>query len=1066
MSTYSTNGLPYGSPVVTRQIIGTGTDTFTNAWFYDTELGSSGYGRPWLTVGASGAWERFTYDTNGRLTKVVSQFQNGATNAAENISRVREFDYTAVHTNDVGTNEPNVARTVIEKLYGSEIARTYTLVLTNERRTIQCLVTNAPWNHAANLVTITKSFALTNGTLETTKGPDGTVSITRSVTNLTGWRTNISYSGQPATGDTNIVDGTITTTISDPTNRTISSITIAYPQNFVTDSQTYTNFDAFGRPQRTVYLDGSSSEVTYSDCCGFGSSTDREGTTITNVFDPLKRLVLTKNLGTGIAYSNTYDAVGYVVRVMRVGSDNSEMTNRTAAYNTAGRMTGSGDGIGNPTTVAFSRSGGYNLTITTYADGGTRIEKSFQDGSLYEVTGTAVHPFRRNFYGSGTVNGVLGYAFTEVKLTNGVESGEWTRTVTDMAGRTALTLQNDDVHDPGETVYGYNSAGQLTNVTDPDSVSTLYLYNAKGENSFTVVDMDRDGVIDWAGTDRITWTTNYTANNGVANVRRSETYVWASDGNTPTLVSVQESAVNGLATWSAGFGVTNRTEISFPGGGVRYSKKIAPDGTFTTTRFENGRVTAIARTNGSTQLGATTFSYDSHGRQTRTTDARNGTMTNWYDNADRLMSVATPAPASGQNSQVTSNLLDGVGRVWKAVQPDGTALTNQYFTTGALQKRTGSRTYPVQHAYDDQGRMISLRTWRDYAGNTGTADTVWRQNSRGKVVAKTYADNSSVTYSYTAAARLYGRVWARGVQTGYSYNYAGDVGNVYYDDGTPSEAIGYDRRGRLASSVRNSTTTNVFTHHEGGPVTSETQFGVLVTNRFDEFLRRTNVAVLIGSTVVASTSYSYNSAGRLSTVTDGTNSATYSYVANSPLVSQIVFASNSTTRMTTIKSYDYLNRLTLITNNVAGASAESPAFAYALNSADQRTGVTNFGGGTSSTNPTHWLYGYDALGQVTNGTKRWNDSTLVLGQQFGYSFDDIGNRRFAISGGDANGLHKRLQTYSANNLNQYTSRTVPGYLEIIGSATNTATVSVNNVTASRRTLNLTRQPRHARCQQF
>jgi hypothetical protein len=44
-------------------------------------------------------------------------------------------------------------------------------------------------------------------------------------------------------------------------------------------------------------------------------------------------------------------------------------------------------------------------------------------------------------------------------------------------------------------------------------------------------------------------------------------------------------------------------------------------------------------------------------------------------------------------------------------------------------------------------------------------------------------------------------------------------------------------------------------------------------------------------------------------VSDGTNSAAYSLLANSSLVGQIVFASNSATRMTTAKHYDFVNVL-------------------------------------------------------------------------------------------------------------------------------------------------------------
>ncbi len=81
---------------------------------------------------------------------------------------------------------------------------------------------------------------------------------------------------------------------------------------------------------------------------------------------------------------------------------------------------------------------------------------------------------------------------------------------------------------------------------------------------------------------------------------------------------------------------------------------------------------------------------------------------------------------------------------------------------------------------------------------------------------------------------------------------------------------------------------------------------------------------------------------------------------------------------------------------------------------------------------------------MTSGVKYWPDNSVVAGQQFGYSFDDIGNRKTASAGGDQWGANLRYENYGANNLNQYTHRTVPGAVEVIGSATNTATVTVNN----------------------
>jgi len=200
-------------------------------------------------------------------------------------------------------------------------------------------------------------------------------------------------------------------------------------------------------------------------------------------------------------------------------------------------------------------------------------------------------------------------------------------------------------------------------------------------------------------------------------------------------------------------------------------------------------------------------------------------------------------------------------------------------------------------------------------------------------------------------------------------------------------------------------------------------------------LRRDNLSVLNASSgLLNSTAYGYHPASRLLTVTSGNNTATYSYLANSPLLGQIAFANSGAVTMTTTKQYDYLNRLTAIQSG-AGASPVS-SFNYAYNSANQRTQVTN-------SDNSHWIYQNDHLGQVISGKKYWSDGTPVAGLQFTYDFDDIGNRKSTAAGGDASGNNLRSANYTANNLNQYTSRDVPGYATVLGSANPTATVTVN-----------------------
>ena len=196
-----------------------------------------------------------------------------------------------------------------------------------------------------------------------------------------------------------------------------------------------------------------------------------------------------------------------------------------------------------------------------------------------------------------------------------------------------------------------------------------------------------------------------------------------------------------------------------------------------------------------------------------------------------------------------------------------------------------------------------------------------------------------------------------------------------------------------------------------------------------------------GVSILGSTGYGFDAAGRLQTVTDGTNAATYSYLANSRLIGQIAYARSGQTVMIRTNQYDALNRL-VKTETQDAQPAVLASFAYGLNAAHQRTSVTNADGA-------YWVYQYDSLGQVTSGRKCWANGTPVLGQQFDYTFDDIGNRQTAVTGGDAAGHNRRYQHYTANSRNQYEERLVPGYLEVTGSAATNATVTLNNQAVTR-----------------
>ncbi len=93
---------------------------------------------------------------------------------------------------------------------------------------------------------------------------------------------------------------------------------------------------------------------------------------------------------------------------------------------------------------------------------------------------------------------------------------------------------------------------------------------------------------------------------------------------------------------------------------------------------------------------------------------------------------------------------------------------------------------------------------------------------------------------------------------------------------------------------------------------------------------------------------------------------------------------------------------------------------------------------------TRWNYGYNDKGEVTSGIRERTaaPNAAVPGWNHGYSFDEIGNRLATTTNG-------RASTYTPNNLNQITTRTVPRAFDVIGKAATTAAVTVNTLATTR-----------------
>jgi len=373
-----------------------------------------------------------------------------------------------------------------------------------------------------------------------------------------------------------------------------------------------------------------------------------------------------------------------------------------------------------------------------------------------------------------------------------------------------------------------------------------------------------------------------------------------------------------------------------------------------------------------------------------------------------LLSITAPAPAPGQPVQTTQFRYDVMGQVTNVVYPDGASVTNVYSLAGDLLLSKGARTYPAGFGYDSQGRMTSMTNWTNFAGGAGARVTTWTNHAqRGWLQGKRDAQSRGADYEYYASGRLAKRTWARGTTAIYTNTTAGDLLGITYNDATPSVAFTYDERGRLTNVTQGAASTS-YTWNDAGQLVREAYSGgplsgLAVTNAYDSLDRRTAVALLSQPSTLVH--FGYDAASPLQTVSNGVVSVQYTYLANSPWVQDIRFRHAGSARMAMNRSYDNLNRLTGVSSFTSAGKLFS--YAYGYNPAGQRTNAT-------LPDNSNWQYGYDALGQASSGKRRWSGGTNVAGQQFEYTFDDIGNRTQTKTGGDQTGAGLRTSTYSVN----------------------------------------------------
>jgi len=1011
-----TNGVGSADPLVT-----------TYSYYDDLATdGPTNYTRLKLQVDSDGSWVRYDgYDEEGRATNVLSTFNSaGPDSTAAQCRAVYTYYAGKVPSGKAFPTETGAAtndwrpRLVIEKVLGEEVARTYYAYFADSNVTKRCVTPDAAYDASDNLATVTHLYSsgTHDGRPQKTEHPDGTITTyAYSYDSGDDELTTTVDNGAESGGSVN--DGVRTVTVQNGAGHVLSS-TVSDIATTITKSSTSYIRNAWGQPLSiTDDLSGLYATNVYG-CCGLAHSRDNEGIWTTNEYTDLKQIWKVHRLGVTTTYG--YDVQGNVVSVERAAGGVTATS--TSTYDDAGRLRAQTNELGYGTAYAYTtNASGERVVTTTYPDGTTRIETTYLDGRTKHIGGTAVHT---NSFSYGVATNSL---FTiQYQGEDGADA--WVKSYVDLLGRT------ERVHYPDGYEQGtvYNASGQA--VASGDGISTnLTAYDSRGRPFQTAVDMDGNGAIQSNSTDRITETASTCASFDSKYTEQTVTYVYPT--NTPFEIGRNIRAFDGSAIWSIAFGRTNHTAIVHdPDNAARTETLTHPDGTQTISAYTNGLLGVRTRKDsGGGTISTVSYAYDPFNRLATVveTAASGDTRTTSYSR-DKLGRATNVTVSAGAISQTTSHEFDSMGRRTKTVLPDGEEVEYEYADTGELVSQDGARVYPVTYTYDSVGRIETMSTHRDTMWSDPYTTTWTYDSQRGWMTSKIHADATTNSFEYFDNGRLKKRSWVRGITTEYEYDLGGALTNVDYSDSTADISYVRDRLGR-AVRVTDAIGTWTNTWCDDGQldqVSLPQLAGGVLDLAHDAAGRRTNTALRIAGTTVHDSVYGFDTAGRLSTASDGAQTATYTYGPDGATWTNLSLGGP----LNIGRTFDGLNRLTSIVNTPSNDTAAT--FSYTYNAADQRTTNTLADG-------SYWVYTYDAVGQVSSARKHFADGMRMPWAQFQYDFDTAGNRKTAAcTDKDADSE----QEYSLNDVNAYTSRTVPGKVIAAGTADSSAVVTVGDGT--------------------
>jgi RHS repeat-associated protein len=544
-----------------------------------------------------------------------------------------------------------------------------------------------------------------------------------------------------------------------------------------------------------------------------------------------------------------------------------------------------------------------------------------------------------------------------------------------------------------KSTYEYNSAYQITKVTDPLSHSTTFGYNTAG---------DRTLVKDTEGNET-KWTYNGTHDVLTETTPRGEktTYKLDSHGNVEaierpapgeaTQKAMLKHALNGdLQSATDPLGRETKFEYDTYG---NLKAETNPAGDTTTWAYNNdGQLLSEVSPRGNEE-GAKAEEFerkierDALGRRIKVIDPFGNETKYAYDKNGNLESTTD---ALGHTTKLTYNAADEQTKVEKA---NGNTNVTAYDSMGAVKSHTNGNGNTTKYEHNALGQLtetidpLERKTKREYdaAGNLKKSeDSIGRTTS----------------YSYDVANRLKEINYSEEATHDVTYKYDSDGNVVEMTDGTGATTRVYDQLGRI-SEVKNGKSEVVKYKYDLGSQQTEIIYpnGETVKRAFDKAGRLEKITDWLGK----ETTFAYNRDSQVKTTTfPVTTTNVDQYVYNrADQLAEVSMKKGSTILASMTYTRDKLGQ---VEQTVETGFSEEPERKYEYDAANRllKSNGTTFGydAANNVTKISSVTYTYDKADQIataSNATFEYNKlgqrikETPTGGSATAFTYDQAGN---------------------------------------------------------------------------